>query len=198
MKLYTQNGSYPKPIPFRIKLSNGQTRTDPTSFTEEEILDAGYIEVSEPPSITSEQVLEWDSQNIQWIVRDKTEQELQNELTNAKQNRLVYITESRDSELRQLTCEWDNDQWDARETDSMRIANVLTMIEQANNQGIPTPSTVNWRTFDDQTRTLTVPELVQLGASMFQAQQVVWYKQAMLKDMILAATTVQEVNAITW
>ena len=175
-------------------MSNGQTRTDPTSFTEEEILDAGYIEVSEPPSITSEQVLEWDSQNIQWIVRDISEQEI----NNLKQLRLNYITESRDLDLNCVKCEWDNDQWDARETDSMRIANVLTMIEQANNQGIPTPSTVNWRTFDDQTRTLTVPELVQLGASMFQAQQVVWYKQAMLKDMILAATTVQEVNAITW
>ena len=196
--LYSYQGNYPQTLPFRIRLSNGFTRTDPASFTQDEIQDAGFTEAPDQPSYTSTQVLEWDSQNIQWIVRDKTEQELQNELTNAKQNRLVYITESRDSELRQLTCEWDNDQWDARETDSMRIANVLTMIEQANNQGIPTPSTVNWRTFDDQTRTLTVPELIQLGASMFQAQQVVWYKQAMLKDMVLAATTVQEVNAITW
>lgn len=194
MKLYTKNGSYPEPIPFRIKLSNGLTRTDPSTFTEEEIADAGYIQVSNPPSITSEQVLEWNSLNLEWIVRSVTEQEI----NKFKQFRLNYITESRDLELNSLTCQWDNDVWDARESDSTRIANVLTMIEQANNQNIPTPTTVNWRTFDDQTRSLSVPELIQLGASMFQAQQVIWYKQAMLKDQILAATTVSEIKSIIW
>jgi len=93
---------------------------------------------------------------------------------------------------------WNNDQWDARETDSTRIANVLTMIEQAANLGIPTPSTVDWRTYDDQNRTLSIPELTQLGASMFQAQQIVWVKQATLKDQVQAATTVEEVNSINW
>lgn len=196
--LYSYQGNYPQNLPFRIKLSNGMTRTDPSSFSQEEIQDAGYTEVPNEPAIASNQILSWDSQNIEWIVRDKTEQELENELNGAKQSRLMYITDSRDLELRRLTCEWDNDQWDARESDSTRIANVLTMIQQASNQGIPTPPTVNWRTYDDQTRSLTVPELIQLGASMFQAQQVVWYKQAMLKDMILAATTVQEINSVTW
>lgn len=194
MKLYSKNGSYPEPIPFRIKLSNGLTRTDPSSFTEEEINDAGYIEVSNPPSITSEQVLEWNFLNLEWIVRNVSEQEI----NNLKQLRLNYITESRDLDLNALTCQWNNDTWDARESDSTRIANVLTMIEQANNQGIPTPSTIDWRTFDDQTKNLSVPELIQLGASMFQAQQVVWYKQAALKDQILAATTVAEVKAVVW
>lgn len=194
MKLYSKNGSYPEPIPFRIRLSNGLTRTEPSTFTENEIADAGYTEVSNPPSITSEQVLEWNSLNLEWIVRSVSEQEI----NNLKQLRLNYITESRDLQLNSLTCQWDNNVWDARETDSTRIANVLTMIEQANNQGIPTPTTVNWRTFDDQTRSLSIPELIQLGASMFQAQQVIWYKQAMLKDQILAATTVSEIKSITW
>lgn len=194
MKLYSKNGSYPEPIPFRIRLSNGLTRTEPSTFTEDDIIDAGYTEVSNPPSITSEQVLEWNSLNLEWIVRSVTEQEI----NNLKQLRLNYITESRDLQLNSLTCQWDNNVWDARETDSTRIANVLTMIEQANNQGIPTPTTVNWRTFDDQTRSLSIPELIQLGASMFQAQQVIWYKQAMLKDQILAATTVSEIKSITW
>lgn len=194
MKLYSKNGSYPEPIPFRIKLSNGLTRTDPSSFTEEEINDAGYIEVSNPPSITSEQVLEWNFLNLEWIVRNVSEQEI----NNLKQLRLNYITESRELDLNALTCQWNNDTWDARETDSTRIANVLTMIQQASQQGIPTPSTVDWRTYDDQSRTLTIAELTQLGASMFQAQQLVWYKQAALKDQILAATTVAEVNAVVW
>lgn len=194
MKLYSKNGSYPEPIPFRIRLSNGLTRTEPSTFTEDEIADAGYTEVSNPPSITTEQVLEWNSLNLEWIVRSVTEQEI----NNLKRLRLNYITESRDLELNSLTCQWDNNVWDSRESDSTRIANVLTMIEQASNQGIPTPTAVDWRTFDDQTRSLTVAQLIQLGASMFQTQQVIWYKQAMLKDQILAATTVEEVKSITW
>lgn len=196
--LYSYQGSYPQSLPFRIRLSDGSTRTEPSTFSQEEIQDAGYIEVPDEPIITSNQVLSWDSQNVQWVVRNKTEQELENELNSAKQTRLNYISENRDSTLNQLVCNWGDDQWDARESDSTRIANVLTMIQQAGNLGMPTPSTVDWRTYDDQTRALTVPELVQLGASMFQAQQVVWFKQAMLKDMILAATTVEEINTITW
>lgn len=196
--LYSLNGNYPQPLPFRIRLPNRSTRTDPSSFTPEEIASAGYIEVEDEPIPTDSQVVSWSPSTISWIIRDKTPEELQAELTSAKNERLSYITQCRDDDFNSLTTTWDNDTWDARETDSTRIANVLTMIEQANQQGIPTPSTVDWRTYDDQSRTLTVAELTQLGASMFQAQQVIWYKQAMLKDQILAATTISEVNSITW
>lgn len=179
-------------------MSDGNTRTDPSTFIQEDIVDAGYIEVNEPPVITNSQVLSWSSQLIDWIVRDKTPEELEAELSAAKNERLSYITQCREDSFNVLTANWDNDTWDARETDSTRVANVLTMIEQANQQGIPTPPAIDWRTYDDQSRTLTVAQLTQLGASMFQAQQVIWYKQAMLKDQVLAATTIAEVNSITW
>ena len=77
--LYSKNGSYPNQIPFRIKLSNGLTRTDPSTFTPEEIADAGYITVEDPPaSILDTQILEWTGTD--WNIRDKTEQELEIEL----------------------------------------------------------------------------------------------------------------------
>jgi hypothetical protein len=77
--LYSKDGSYPNYLPFRIKLSNGLTRTDPTSFTPEEIADAGYITVEDPPShVPDTQILEWSG--TAWNVRDKTEQELGLEL----------------------------------------------------------------------------------------------------------------------
>ena len=41
--LYSFRDQKPAPLPFRIRLSNGFTRTEPASFTAEEILDAGYI-----------------------------------------------------------------------------------------------------------------------------------------------------------
>ena len=77
--LYSKNGSYPNQLPFRIKLSNDLTRTDPSTFTPEEIADAGYITVEDPPaSILDTQILEWTGTD--WNVRDKTEQELELEL----------------------------------------------------------------------------------------------------------------------
>lgn len=77
--LYSKNGSYPNQIPFRIRLSNGLTRTEPSTFTPEEIADAGYISVEDPPaSILDNQILEWTG--TVWNVRDKTEQELELEL----------------------------------------------------------------------------------------------------------------------
>jgi hypothetical protein len=41
--LYSFNNGRPSPLPFRIRLSNGFTRTEPASFTAEEIADAGYV-----------------------------------------------------------------------------------------------------------------------------------------------------------
>lgn len=42
-KLYSYKNNYPMALPDRIRLSNGSTRTNPQTFTEEEIADAGYV-----------------------------------------------------------------------------------------------------------------------------------------------------------
>jgi hypothetical protein len=79
MTLYSKDGSYPNQIPFRIRLSNGLTRTEPSTFTPEEIADAGFIAVEDPPAfIPDTQILEWTGTD--WNIRDKTEQELELEL----------------------------------------------------------------------------------------------------------------------
>lgn len=71
--LYTKDGSYPAPLPHRIVLSNGMTRTDASSFTEEEIADAGYVEVENPPQVPYPQRLDWDGES--WLIRDPNESE---------------------------------------------------------------------------------------------------------------------------
>ena len=119
-------------------------------------------------------------------------------LQQIKDQQLNFITVARDNELNQLTCQWDGDLWDARETDSTRITNVLTMIEQAQKINIPTPPAIDWRTYDNKDRSLSIPQLIQLGASMFLAQQTVWAKQAQLKNAIIAATTIEQAEAINW
>lgn len=75
--LYSKNGLYPTTLPFRITLSNGLTRTNPSTFTPEELADAGYIAVDDPPRVLSHQILIWTGTD--WLVRDKTELELAEE-----------------------------------------------------------------------------------------------------------------------
>jgi hypothetical protein len=98
--LYSLNGKFPNTIPFRIKLSNGKTRTDPSTFTEEEIADAGYILVDNPPQITQNQLCSWDSQTLSWLVRDKTEEELRQEYI-ATVPRVVTMRQARLALLQQ-------------------------------------------------------------------------------------------------
>jgi hypothetical protein len=72
--LYSKNGSYPAYLPHRIILSDGITRTDRTTFTEEEIVDAGYIAVDNPPVATYPNRLDWNG--TEWLVREPNESEI--------------------------------------------------------------------------------------------------------------------------
>jgi len=69
MKLYYKDNSHPRELPFRITLSNGMTRTDPSSFTEEEIADAGYIEAPAKLRIveTGKSII-WNYETHEWEV----------------------------------------------------------------------------------------------------------------------------------
>jgi hypothetical protein len=66
--LYSLNGAYPKFLPKRIILSNGTTRTDPTTFTPEEIADAGYVAAPDPPSTGTYESLSWSG--TEWVLTE--------------------------------------------------------------------------------------------------------------------------------
>lgn len=58
--LYSFNGCRPEPLPFRITLPNGFTRTDPSTFTEDEISAAGFTgPYTEPAYDTAKEQLDW-------------------------------------------------------------------------------------------------------------------------------------------
>lgn len=58
--LYSLNNTRPAPLPFRIRLPGGATRTDPTTFTDDEITAAGYAgPYSEPPYDPAAEQLQW-------------------------------------------------------------------------------------------------------------------------------------------
>lgn len=76
MALYSFKGANPTTLPNRLKLSDGTTRTDKTTFTDEMIADAGWILVEDPPEVTYPNKLEWNSSTMQWVVRPPNDAEI--------------------------------------------------------------------------------------------------------------------------
>jgi len=73
MSLYSKNGGYPSTLPNRIKFSDGTTKTDSSTFTVEDLENAGYVPVDNPPTSSFPQKIDWDGTN--WVVRDPNESE---------------------------------------------------------------------------------------------------------------------------
>ena len=98
--LYSIKGNYPvETLPHRIRLSDGSTRTDSSTFTIDDLSNAGITTVSNPPSYNQNtQKLTWNEIEIDWEVIDLTKEQIE-ELTNlAWQN----IRKKRDSLLQQV------------------------------------------------------------------------------------------------
>jgi len=73
--LYSLKGAYPAELPNRIRLSDGSTRTDVNNFTEKMIADAGYVTVSNPPSVAITQTCTWNGSD--WVVEEASEWKMQ-------------------------------------------------------------------------------------------------------------------------
>ena len=93
MALYSYKNQYPKPLPNRIRLPNGFTRTDVSTFTEEEIISAGYAGPYTYPSHdpTTEKI-EWVG--VGFTVRPHNDQEIENQWTAIRNQRDNLLKES--------------------------------------------------------------------------------------------------------
>jgi hypothetical protein len=58
--LYSYKGQYPSSLPERIRFSDGSTRTDSSTFTNEELTDAEYVAAGDSPSYDN------DTQKVIW------------------------------------------------------------------------------------------------------------------------------------
>lgn len=75
-QLYSFNNEWPQPLPFRVNLPNGLTRTDPATYTPEELLSWGYTgPYVVPPFDDKKEVLEWSGSD--YTVRQMTQEEQQ-------------------------------------------------------------------------------------------------------------------------
>lgn len=106
--IYSYKGNTPTALPDRIRLSNGSTRTDRSTFTDDEIADAGYILIDLYPTDVdplSERVI-WNSNTIKWekiVLSDGEKVQLLNNKWNAiREERNLYLKESDILVLREL------------------------------------------------------------------------------------------------
>ena len=74
--LYSYKNQYPTTLPERIRLSSGLTRTDSSTFTEEELIDAGYMKVESSPAYNSDtEKIIWNGES--WEVVSLTQAEIE-------------------------------------------------------------------------------------------------------------------------
>ena len=98
--MYSIKGEYPVgTLPHRIRLSDGSTRTDSSTFTADELSSAGITTVSDPPEYNADtHKLTWDTTDIEWEVIALTQEEIDNLISTAWQS----IREERDTLLSEL------------------------------------------------------------------------------------------------
>lgn len=100
---YSINGEYPiSSLPHRIRLSNGLTKTDRTTFTNDDLVSAGITTVADIPSYnTNTHKLVWNSETTEWDIvgLSTTELESLNEdkwnNVRTKRNELLSETDQR-------------------------------------------------------------------------------------------------------
>jgi hypothetical protein len=93
--LYSLNGGTPVSLPNRIRLSNGLTKTDITTFTAEELTFAGFEGPFNLEEYNPEQyVPEWNSETKSWVMTDHPQWVADN-YTPTVEEETAYIREKR-------------------------------------------------------------------------------------------------------
>ena len=142
--LYSYKGEYPTSLPERIRLSDGSTRTDSSTFTTEELTDAGYVAAGDSPSFDG------DTQKVIWNGTAWEVVELTTEEINTRVEKLwEEVRESRDTKIKEI--EWRVFRHQSEErvgitTHSDNISDLDTYIKQLRDipQTYTNPNDVVW------------------------------------------------------
>lgn len=187
-KIYSHNSQYPKPLPHRIRLSDGTTRTDPSSFTVQEIEDAGYILAPEKPSVNPWQNLTWTGDS--WAVSDKPADNLKEEKEqqiNSLREQLIY------SQKTVVLSTGQTIPVDVRQN-KPDIQNLTNIVQKASLKVMrnETDSTM-FMAADNQVYTLTPEEAIEMGESVFAQIENEYAQSWIKKSQLEALTTAQEI-----
>jgi len=196
MALYTKDGNFPQPIPLRIILSNGRTRTDPSTFTAEEIADAGFVEVADEPVYDPlTQKLEWNNQTLNWSIINKTQSELTTDLRQQKDKAKEEILAARSIKLKLPFYANDVGGLVSRDTEDMvfTLTNIITSM-LATREGSP----INVPIIDVNDRVVLLNDqaITNVTTQLFQANRSDFFEYRDVISNLRNANTAVEISNI--
>lgn len=68
---YNKINGYIGELPERVILSNGLTRTDPSSYTDEELEEWGYVLLENPPAVNIDEYTNLNTETYEWEILKK-------------------------------------------------------------------------------------------------------------------------------
>jgi len=182
MTYYSKNNEYPTDgLPFRIVLSNGSTRTDPATFTDAEIADAGYVAVSDPPSVQDGYTLLWDGTS--WSTQDLRV------LDEVKQIALLNLSVRRKQAEENFTFSGMSIRLD--EGTQSRIDGALNGLERK-----PAGTTVPWQVSPGVFTEFSVTTMEALALAAFDHVEACFNNAKVIANQISGATTNAQVDEV--
>ena len=146
---YSVNGDYPiTTLPHRIRLSNGLTKTDNTTFTDSDLVSAGITTVADnPPYNTNTQKLVWNRETTEWDVAELTQDEL-DQITDSK---WIQVRSQRDyllSEADQRVLRYQSEERAGITTHTDSISDLDTYMQELRDipQTNSNPDNIVWPT----------------------------------------------------
>jgi len=146
---YSVNGDYPiTTLPHRIRLSNGLTKTDNTTFTDSDLVSAGITTVADNPSYNANtQKLVWNRETTEWDVTELTQEEL-DQITDSK---WIQVRSQRDhllSEADQRVLRYQSEERAGITTHTDSISDLDTYMQELRDipQTNSNPDNIVWPT----------------------------------------------------
>ena len=146
---YSVNGDYPiTTLPHRIRLSNGLTKTDSTTFTDSDLVSAGITTVADNPSYNANtQKLVWNRETTEWDVTELTQDEL-DQITDSK---WIQVRSQRDyllSEADQRVLRYQSEERAGITTHTDSISDLDTYMQELRDipQTNSNPDNIVWPT----------------------------------------------------
>jgi len=196
-QLYSLGGTYPTELPWRIKFSDGTTRTDPSTFTLEEIQRAGYVAVAEKPQDSFDVYVGWDFEVVDWIVRARTQEEKDAIMNDLKQEKLYLLLEIYDLKIETLNkhISYGSDGMEVLESNVKVARKFAELIGQKVFSWIRTNTALNP---NDSDVLITNPEFIQTLRSeqIFSDILDLLANKNSKRNQIQIATTPDELDAI--
>lgn len=183
MTYYSYKGQFPiEGLPDRIRLSDGSVRTDKSTFTAQELLSAGFIEVPNPPPKNLKETLLWE--NNAWVVRDIRV------LSREKEYKLLELSSRR--KLAEETFTFNGQSIKLDEDTQARINAALIGLERSP-EGTTTPWQITKGVFVDFNATT----LQQLGLAAFNHVRLCFVNAKSIATQINNALTLAELDIVS-